>query len=231
MDKTEHFWRSEPVVGFRTLIDMYNSISRSQIFVLDQDEAVKFYVDTLGLEIASDIDLGFMRWLTVRVPGEPGREILLERPGAPAMDRSANSCQKVRWVAGCASRPTMQTQRSQRFAIVVLTSPMNHHQNPTGLILVFGTLSGTRSVSVKCLTGLPDERPASAAAAKVKGPASYFPSIERTYGEPIDHWMTIIANAATGTRKHMELVTHLKTDHGIGHGHANALVAHWLANN
>jgi predicted enzyme related to lactoylglutathione lyase len=67
---------------------MYNSISRSQIFVLDQDEAVKFYVDTLGLEIASDIDLGFMRWLTVRVPGEPGREILLERPGAPAMDEA-----------------------------------------------------------------------------------------------------------------------------------------------
>jgi Domain of unknown function (DUF4287) len=70
-----------------------------------------------------------------------------------------------------------------------------------------------------------------AAAAKVKGPASYFPSIESTYGEPIDHWMTIIANAAIGTRKHMELVTHLKTDHRIGHGHANALVAHWLINN
>ena len=88
MDKTKHFWRSQPVAGFRTLVDMYNSISRSQIFVLDQDEAVKFYVDTLGLEIASDIDLGFMRWLTVRVPGEPGREILLERPGPPAMDEA-----------------------------------------------------------------------------------------------------------------------------------------------
>jgi predicted enzyme related to lactoylglutathione lyase len=88
VDKTEHFWRSEPVTKLRNLVDMYNSISRSQIFVLDQDEAVKFYVDTLGLEIASDIDLGFMRWLTVRVPGEPGREILLERPGPPAMDEA-----------------------------------------------------------------------------------------------------------------------------------------------
>ena len=72
-------------------------------------------------------------------------------------------------------------------------------------------------------------RPEPAAAGKVNGPASYFPSIERTYGETINHWMTTIANAATGTRKHMELVTHLKTDHGIGH--ANALVAHWLTNN
>ncbi len=67
---------------------MYNSISRSQIFVLDRNEAVTFYVDTLGLEIASDIDLGFMRWLTVRVPGDPGRKILLERPGSPAMDEA-----------------------------------------------------------------------------------------------------------------------------------------------
>jgi predicted enzyme related to lactoylglutathione lyase len=67
---------------------MYNSISRSQIFVLDQDEARTFYVDVLGLEVASDIDLGFMRWLTVRVPGDLNREILLERPGPPAMDEA-----------------------------------------------------------------------------------------------------------------------------------------------
>ena len=70
---------------------MYNNISRSQIFVLDQDQAVAFYVDTLGLEIASDVDLGFMRWLTVRVPGDPAREILLERPGPPAMDDATAS--------------------------------------------------------------------------------------------------------------------------------------------
>lgn len=61
-------------------------ITRSQVFVLDQDVARDFYVDTLGLEVADDLDLGFMRWLTVRVPGDPGREILLERPGPPAMD-------------------------------------------------------------------------------------------------------------------------------------------------
>lgn len=63
-----------------------NAISRSQLFVLDQDEAVDFYVGTLGLEVATDQDLGFMRWLTVRVPGDPAREVLLEVPGPPAMD-------------------------------------------------------------------------------------------------------------------------------------------------
>jgi catechol 2,3-dioxygenase-like lactoylglutathione lyase family enzyme len=65
---------------------MLSTIRMSQIFVPDQDEALEFYVGTLGLEVAMDADLGFMRWLTVRVPGEPGREILLERPGPPAVD-------------------------------------------------------------------------------------------------------------------------------------------------
>ena len=57
----------------------------SSIFVLDQQEALDFYVGVLGLEVAVDADLGFMRWLTVKVPGDD-REILLERPGAPAHD-------------------------------------------------------------------------------------------------------------------------------------------------
>ena len=65
---------------------MFNAINISSIFVLDQDEALDFYVGKLGLEVAADHDLGFMRWLTVRVPGQPDRQILLERPGPPAMD-------------------------------------------------------------------------------------------------------------------------------------------------
>jgi catechol 2,3-dioxygenase-like lactoylglutathione lyase family enzyme len=58
----------------------------SGLFVLDQDEALDFYVGKLGLEVNTDADLGFMRWLTVNVPGDPDREILLERPGPPAHD-------------------------------------------------------------------------------------------------------------------------------------------------
>ncbi len=63
--------------------------------------------------------------------------------------------------------------------------------------------------------------------AAVKGPASYFPSIEKTYGQPVAHWFGILHNA--GERKHMELVALLKSEHAIGHGHANALVAYHLA--
>jgi hypothetical protein len=62
--------------------------------------------------------------------------------------------------------------------------------------------------------------------ATVKGPASYFPSIEQKYGHPVSHWFTLLGARAG---KHMELVSWLKAEHGLGHGHANALVAHHLA--
>ncbi len=73
---------------------MLSSITQSQIYVLDQDEALDFYVGKLGLEIGNDIDLGFMRWLTVHVPGEPDHQILLELPGPPSMD--AATAEQVR---------------------------------------------------------------------------------------------------------------------------------------
>lgn len=67
-----------------------------------------------------------------------------------------------------------------------------------------------------------------AGAGKVTGPASYFPSIEQKYGQPIAHWMQVLEQA--GALKHMEMVSLLKVKHGLGHGHANALVAWFLAN-
>ncbi|TCM57476.1 uncharacterized protein DUF4287 [Rhizobium sp. PP-F2F-G48] len=60
----------------------------------------------------------------------------------------------------------------------------------------------------------------------VKGPASYFPSIEAKYGRPIAEWKSLIR--AQSEKKHMELVAWLKLEHGLGHGHANALVADTL---
>ena len=62
---------------------------------------------------------------------------------------------------------------------------------------------------------------------RIKGPASYFPSIEKKYGRPISEWKAVVRAALPA--KHMELVTLLKEQHGMGHGHANAIVAHTLA--
>lgn len=73
---------------------MFTAITHSQIYVLDQDTALDFYVGTLGLEVNTDTDLGFMRWLTVNVPGHPDRQILLEKPGPPSM--SEETAREVR---------------------------------------------------------------------------------------------------------------------------------------
>ncbi len=61
---------------------------------------------------------------------------------------------------------------------------------------------------------------------KPKGPASYFPSIEAKYGQPVQHWLDLIESKSGQT--HMTIVGWLKDVHGLGHGHANALVAHAL---
>jgi Domain of unknown function (DUF4287) len=64
---------------------------------------------------------------------------------------------------------------------------------------------------------------------KVTGPASYFPSIEKKYGKPISHWMKLLG--AMKNMPHMEMVAALKSQHEMGHGHANALVAYHRAKN
>lgn len=62
---------------------------------------------------------------------------------------------------------------------------------------------------------------------KVTGPASYFPSIEKKYGKPIAHWKSLLSNMKDA--RHSEMVTMLKNEHDMGHGHANAIVAHYRA--
>ncbi len=65
-------------------------ISTAQLWVHDQDEALAFYTDKLGMEVRSDVtlpEMGNFRWLTV---GPPGQEdiaiVLMAIPGAPVMD-------------------------------------------------------------------------------------------------------------------------------------------------
>ena len=67
---------------------MITRLNVASIYVLDKDEALDFYVNKLGLEKGNDVRQGSYRWLTVRVPGEPGTEISLEQPGAPLHDEA-----------------------------------------------------------------------------------------------------------------------------------------------
>lgn len=57
---------------------MITRLSHATIYVLDQEEALKFYRDKLGFEVHTDMtmDNGF-RWLTVHPKGQPDLEIIL----------------------------------------------------------------------------------------------------------------------------------------------------------
>ena len=67
---------------------MTTTLAVTTVKVLDQDEALDFYVNKLGLEKGQDIRQGPFRWLTVRFPADPGVEIFLEEPGPPVHDEA-----------------------------------------------------------------------------------------------------------------------------------------------
>ena len=64
---------------------------------------------------------------------------------------------------------------------------------------------------------------------KATGPQSYFPSIEKKYGQPISHWMQQLDSVRND--RHMDQVKFLKENFGMGHGHANAIVAVYRKDN
>jgi predicted enzyme related to lactoylglutathione lyase len=72
-------------------------LSTAQLWVHDQDEALAFYTQKVGLEVRSDVtlaEMGDFRWLTVGPAGQPDVAIVLMAiPGPPVMD--AETAQQV----------------------------------------------------------------------------------------------------------------------------------------
>ena len=77
-------------------------INSAQLWVHDQDEALAFYTEKLGMEVQSDVtvaELGNFRWLTVAPPGQSGFAIVLMAiPGPPVMD--AETAEQVKTLMG-----------------------------------------------------------------------------------------------------------------------------------
>ena len=67
---------------------MTTKLAVTSVKVLDQEEALDFYVNKLGMEVGQDIKQGPFRWLTVRFPANPEVEIFLEEPGPPVHDEA-----------------------------------------------------------------------------------------------------------------------------------------------
>jgi catechol 2,3-dioxygenase-like lactoylglutathione lyase family enzyme len=81
----------------------------TSVMVLDQDEALDFYVNKLGLEKGKDIKQGPFRWLTVRDPGNSDVEIFLEEPGPPLHDEATAAQLRELIAKGAMSSIVFQT--------------------------------------------------------------------------------------------------------------------------
>jgi catechol 2,3-dioxygenase-like lactoylglutathione lyase family enzyme len=77
-------------------------IATTQLWVHDQDEALDFYTNKLGMEVIQDVtvpEMGNFRWLTVSPAGQPDvAVVLMAIPGPPVMD--AATADQVRALVG-----------------------------------------------------------------------------------------------------------------------------------
>jgi catechol 2,3-dioxygenase-like lactoylglutathione lyase family enzyme len=77
-------------------------IANAQLWVHDQDEALAFYTEKVGMEVRADVtvpELGNFRWLTVGLPGQDEPSIVLMAiPGPPVMD--SETAEQVRTLMG-----------------------------------------------------------------------------------------------------------------------------------
>jgi len=68
---------------------MLKGLTHVGVWVNDQDEALSFYTDTLGMELREDVtvpEMGNFRWVAVGVPGQDVSITLLAIPGPPVFD-------------------------------------------------------------------------------------------------------------------------------------------------
>jgi catechol 2,3-dioxygenase-like lactoylglutathione lyase family enzyme len=75
---------------------MISNISLFTLYVTDQDESKRFYVDVLGFEERADVRMGdAFRWVTVGHPTQPELEVTLMIPGPPLDDDMAGAVRRA----------------------------------------------------------------------------------------------------------------------------------------
>ena len=69
-------------------------LATTQLWVHDQDEALAFYTDKLGMELREDVtvpEMGNFRWLSVGIPGQDVSITLMAIPGPPVFDEETRA--------------------------------------------------------------------------------------------------------------------------------------------
>ena len=85
---------------------MLKNLTNVQVWVHDQDEALAFYTEKLGMELREDVtmpEMGNFRWLTVGLPGQDVSITLMAVPGAPVFDDETRAQIQALMAKGAAS--------------------------------------------------------------------------------------------------------------------------------
>jgi uncharacterized glyoxalase superfamily protein PhnB len=96
---------------------MQYQLSNYQLYVTDQDKALEFYVDKLGMEVRADVtapEMGNFRWLSVGPVGQPDISIVLMAiPGAPVFDQETGDQLRALLAKGAGSAIFLTTDDCQ----------------------------------------------------------------------------------------------------------------------
>ncbi len=109
-------------------------ISSAQLWVHDQDEALAFYTEKVGMEVRADVTLPEMpgfRWLTVGPAGQPDISIVLMAvPGPPMMDPETTGQLETLMAKGFAGTVFMTTDDCQASYEELSARGVEFHEPP-----------------------------------------------------------------------------------------------------
>ncbi len=114
---------------------MLKQLTNVQVWVDDQDEALAFYTEKLGLELREDVtvpEMGNFRWLSVGVPGQPDVAIVLMAvPGPPVFDEETREQVKSLLAKGASGGLFFATDDVQRAYEELKSRGVEFQQEPT----------------------------------------------------------------------------------------------------
>ena len=114
---------------------MLKQLTHVQVWVLDQDEALKFYTEKLGMEVREDVtvpEMGNFRWLSVGVPGQDDVSItLMAIPGPPVFEEETQRKIQELLATGAAGGLFFSTENAQTTYEELKSRGVEFTQEPT----------------------------------------------------------------------------------------------------
>ena len=95
---------------------MLKQLTHVQVWVHDQDEALAFYTEKLGMELREDVtvpEMGNFRWLSVGIPGQDVSITLMAIPGPPVFDEETREQIKKLMAKGASGGLFFETDDAQ----------------------------------------------------------------------------------------------------------------------